>query len=246
MDKLARCRVAVFGIGGVGGYVVEVLARSGVGALDLIDDDRVCLTNVNRQIFALTNTVGKHKVDVAEERIHFINRHCVVTKHQCFFLPANADEFDLTQYDYVVDCVDTVVAKLELIRRCLKLGVPIISSMGAANKLDATQVRVSDITKSYMDPLAKVVRKKLRREGIRHVKVVWSPEEPLEPLDDPEISCRFHCICPAKDMRKCTDRRNIPASNAFVPAAFGIITGGEVVRDLVGDTMRQEVPEQEE
>lgn len=240
IDTLCGSRVAVFGIGGVGGYVVEVLARSGVGELDLIDDDRVCLTNVNRQIYALISTVGKHKVDVAEARIHDINRRCIVHKYQMFYMPANADEIDLSRYDYVVDCIDTVTAKLELIKRCHALGVPIISCMGAANKLDATAFRVTDINKTKMDPLAKVIRKKLRKLHIPHLKVVYSEEEPLKQIDDDTISCRFHCICPNKDMRKCTERRDIPASNAFVPAAAGLIVGGEVVKDLVSraHTMR--------
>lgn len=240
MDTLAGSRVAVFGIGGVGGYVVEVLARSGVGEIDVIDDDRVCLTNVNRQIYALISSVGKHKVDVAEERIHDINPRCIVNKHQTFYLPSNADEIDLGQFDYVVDCIDTVTSKLELIKRCYALHVPIISCMGAANKLDATAFRITDINKTKMDPLAKVIRKKLRKLGIPRLKVVYSEEEPLKEIDDDTISCRFHCICPNKDMRKCTDRRNIPASNAFVPSVAGLITGGEVVKDLIkkAGTMR--------
>ena len=233
MERLAQSRVAIFGIGGVGGYACEVLARSGVGALDIIDDDRVCMTNINRQVYALLSTIGKYKVDVAEARIHDINRHCQVMKYQQFYLPENADTIDLSQFDYVLDCIDTVSAKLELIRRCHELGVPILSCMGAANKLDATAFRVSDITKTEMDPLAKVIRKKLRKLGIPHLKVVWSAEEPLVPYDYEEISCRFHCICPNKDMRKCTERCTIPASNAFVPAAAGLIAGGEVVKDLI-------------
>ena len=242
METLHHARVAVFGVGGVGGYVVEVLARSGVGAIDLIDDDRVCMTNINRQIIALLSTIGKYKVDVAEERIHDINRHCKVKKYQTFYLPDKADEFDFAQYDYVVDCIDTVTAKIDLICRCHRLGVPILSCMGAANKLDATAFRVVDIYKTNMDPLAKVIRKKLRKLGIPALKVVYSEEEPLEPIDQPEISCRLHCICPDKNMRKCTERRTIPASNAFVPAAAGLIAGGEVVKDLINKagTMRIE------
>lgn len=242
IETLSASRVAVFGIGGVGGYVVEVLARSGVGAIDLVDDDRVCLTNVNRQIIALLSTVGKYKVDVAEQRIHDINRRCTVTKHQTFYLPEKAEEFDFSQYDYVVDCIDTVTAKIDLICRCHSLGIPILSCMGAANKLDAAAFRVADIYKTNMDPLAKVIRKKLRKLGIPRLKVVYSEEEPLEPIDQPEISCRFHCICPDKNMRKCTERRTIPASNAFVPAAAGLIAGGEVVKDLLrkAGTLRTE------
>lgn len=233
IDTLAGSRVAVFGVGGVGGYVVEVLARSGVGAIDVIDDDRVCLTNVNRQIIATLQTVGQYKVDAIELRILSINPRCAVRKYQQFYLPENADTIDLSQFDYVVDCIDTVTAKLELIRRCHALSIPLISCMGAANKMDPTAFRVSDISQTRMDPLAKVIRRKLRTLRIPKLKCVWSEEEPLEPIDQPEISCRFHCICPDKDMRKCTERRTIPASNAFVPAAAGLIAGGEVVKDLV-------------
>lgn len=240
INTLAGSRVAVFGVGGVGGYVVEVLARSGVGAIDIIDDDRVCLTNVNRQIIATVKTVGRHKVDVAEERIHDINPRCIVRKYKTFYLPDEADKFDFDHYDYVVDCIDTVTAKLDLIRRCQRMGIPLLVCLGAAYKLDATQFRVTDLFKTINDPLAKVLRKKLRKEGITHQKVVYSPELPLESIDQPEISCRFHCICPNKDMRKCTDRHTIPSSNAWVPATEGIIAGGEVVKDLVNaaHTMR--------
>lgn len=233
IDTLMGSRVAVFGVGGVGGYVVEALVRSGLGEIDLIDDDRVCLTNVNRQVIATLSSVGKHKVDVCEERIHDINRRCIVHKYQMFYLPEFADVIDISKFDYVVDCIDTVKAKLDLIKRCHDLKVPIISCMGAANKMDATAFKVTDINKTQMDPLAKVIRKKLRKMNIKKLKVVYSEEEPLRPIDDPNISCRFHCICPNKDMRKCTDRRDIPASNAFVPAAAGLICGGEVIKDLV-------------
>ena len=233
INTLMGSRIAGLGVGGVGGYVVEALVRSGVGEIDLIDDDRVCLTNVNRQVIATLSTVGKHKVDVCEERIHDINRRCIVHKYQMFYLPEFADVIDISKFDYVVDCIDTVKAKLDLIKRCHDQKVPIISCMGAANKMDATAFKVTDINKTQMDPLAKVIRKKLRKMGIRKLKVVYSEEEPLRPIDDPDISCRFHCICPNKDMRKCTDRRDIPASNAFVPAAAGLICGGEVIKDLI-------------
>ena len=240
IGTLTGSRVAVFGIGGVGGYTVEVLARSGVGQLDVFDDDRVCLTNVNRQIYALLSTVGKYKVDIAEEHIHDINKKCVVNKHQMFYLPQNADTIDLSQFDYVVDCIDTVSAKLELIKRCHQLNIPIISCMGAANKLDATGFKIAENSKTKMDPLAKVIRKKLKKLNIPKLKVVYSEEPPLTPIDDQDISCRFHCICPNKDMRKCTERRTIPASNAWVPAAAGLIIGGEVVKDMINraGTMR--------
>ena len=222
MQRLRQCRVAVFGVGGVGGYAVEVLARSGVGAIDVIDNDRVTITNVNRQIIALTTNIGRLKVDLARERILQINPDCQVTTHAMFYLASNADQLDLSAYDYVVDCIDTVAAKMELIRRCKRLDVPIICSMGAANKLDATALRVADITKTMMDPLAKVLRKRLRREGINHFKCVYSTELPrqVEPAEPEHPG----------------DKRP-PASNAWVPAAAGLILGGEVVKDLTQCTM---------
>lgn len=240
VDTLKGSRVAVFGVGGVGGYVVEVLARSGVGAIDIIDNDTVCITNVNRQLLTTTKNVGKNKVDVAEERIHDINPDCIVRKYQTFYLPETADQFDFSLYDYVVDCIDTVKAKIDLVYRCHEVKTPLLSCMGAAFKLDPTQFRVTDIFKTINDPLAKVIRKKLRKSNIKHLKVVYSPEEPLESIEQPEISCRFHCICPDKDMRKCTDRHTIPSSNAWVPAAAGLIAGGEAVKDLINlaHTMR--------
>ena len=181
--RLPECRVAVFGVGGVGGYVVEVLARSGVGKLDLYDNDVVSESNINRQIIATTSTIGRHKVDVAVERVRDINPACKVQGFKMFYVVANADEVDLSQYDYVVDCIDTVSAKMELVRRCTRLGVPIICSMGAANKLDASAFRVADISETDVDPLARIMRKKLRKEGIEHFKCVFSKEQPREPLE---------------------------------------------------------------
>ena len=236
MERLFRARVAVFGIGGVGGYTVEALARSGVGTLDLIDDDRVCLTNVNRQIFATRKTVGQYKVDVAEARIKEINPDVVVHTYKTFYAPQTADQFDFTQYDYVVDAIDTVTGKLELIQQAQQAGTPIISCMGAGNKLDAAAFQVADIYKTSVCPLARVMRKELRKRGIRHLKVVYSQEQALTPLDDMAISCRSHCICPPGTARKCTQRRQVPGSTAFVPAAAGLILAGEVVRDLSAGT----------
>ncbi len=204
---LSKCRIAVFGIGGVGGYVVEVLARSGIGSLDLIDNDRVSITNCNRQLVAKLSTIGEYKVDVAEKHIHDINPGCMVTKHHLFYTPENADEFDLSHFDYVVDCIDTIAAKVELAKRCYQLKIPHISSMGAANKIDPTRFHVTDISKTIMDPLAKVMRKKLKETGARKLKCVWSDEPP---------------ICKATP----------PASNAYVPAAAGIVIGGAVINDL--------------
>ena len=236
MDRLHSARVAVFGIGGVGGYTVEALARSGVGALDLIDDDRVCLTNLNRQIFATRSTVGQYKVDVAAQRIADIDPKIAVTTYKTFYSPATADQFDFAAYDYVVDAIDTVTGKLELIQQAHDAGTPIISCMGAGNKLDAAAFQVADIYKTSVCPLARVMRKELRKRGIRHLKVVYSQEQALTPLDDMAISCRSHCICPPGTARKCTQRRQVSGTTAFVPAAAGLILAGEVVRDLSAGT----------
>lgn len=232
MDKLKGARVAVFGIGGVGGYTVEALARSGVGAIDIIDDDKVCLTNINRQIIATTKTVGKYKVDVAKERIEDINPDCKVTAFKTFYMPETADQFDFTQYDYVVDAIDTVTGKIALIENAKKAGTPIISSMGAGNKVDPTAFEVTDIYKTSVCPLAKVMRYELKRRGIRKLKVVYSKEKPIPPVDDMDISCRQHCICPPGTERKCTQRRQVPGSTAFVPSVAGLIIAGEVIKDI--------------
>ena len=232
MEKLYGARVAVFGIGGVGGYTVEALARSGIGTLDIIDDDRVCLTNVNRQIFATRKTVGQYKVDVAESRILEINPNAVVNKYKTFYSPQTAEQFDFTQYDYIVDAIDTVTGKLELVQQADRAGVPIISSMGAGNKVDPTAFEVADIYDTSVCPLARVMRRERKKRGIQKLKVVYSKEPPLTPIDDMTISCRTHCICPPGTARKCTQRRQVPGSNAFVPAAVGLIVAGEVVKDL--------------
>ena len=234
IKKLQDSRVIVFGIGGVGGYVVEGLVRAGLGAIDLVDDDKVCLTNVNRQLIATRRTVGKYKVDVTKERILDINPHVSVTVHKCFFLPETADQFDFSQYDYVVDCVDTVTAKVEIIMRAKKAGVPVISCMGAGNKLDPSKLQVADIYKTTMDPLAKVMRHEMRRRRVKKLKVVYSTEKPTRPLEDMSISCRTNCICPPGTARKCTDRRDIPGSSPFVPPAAGLLIASEICRDLTG------------
>lgn len=232
MEKLADARVAVFGIGGVGGYAVEALARSGTGTLDLIDDDRICLTNLNRQIYATRSTVGQYKVDAAKARIHDICPDIKVNTYKCFYMPETADQFDFTQYDYVIDAIDTVTGKIEIIQNAKAAGVPVISAMGAGNKLDPTAFRVADISETKVCPLARVMRYELKKRGIKNVKVVYSEEQPLRPIDDMEISCRKHCICPPGTKRKCTVRRDIPGSNAFVPSAAGLILSGEVIKDL--------------
>lgn len=232
MDRLADAKVAVFGIGGVGGYVVEALARSGVGSFVLVDDDKVCLTNINRQIIATRKTVGKYKVDVMKDRILEINPDADVEIRKCFYLPENAHEFPFEEYSYVVDAVDTVTAKIEIIMRAKAADVPVISCMGAGNKLDASAFQVADIYKTKMCPLAKVMRRELKARGIKKLKVVYSEEKPVRPLEDMSISCRQHCVCPPGTARKCTQRRDIPGSIAFVPSVAGLILAGEVVKDL--------------
>lgn len=238
MEKLNRCRVAVFGIGGVGGYAVEALARSGIGALDLIDDDKVCLTNINRQILATRKTVGKYKVDVAAERIAEINPRCRIQVYKTFYLPETAEQFDFTQYDYVIDAIDTVSGKIQLVLAARSAGTPIISSMGAGNKLDPTAFRVADIYQTSVCPLARVMRRELKKRGVRELKVVYSREQPRRPLEDMSISCRAHCICPPGTKRHCTDRRDIPGSVAFVPSVVGLILAGEVIKDLTATQAR--------
>lgn len=234
MDRLANARVAVFGVGGVGGFTVEALARSGVGTIDLIDDDKVCLTNINRQIIALRSTVGKYKVDVAAERLRDINQNIQVNTYKTFYMPDTAHQFDFSQYDYVVDAIDTITGKLELVMQAHKAGTPIICSMGAGNKLDPAAFRVADIYKTSVDPLARVMRHELRKRGIKKLKVVYSEEPPMRPVDDMASSCRTNCICPPGAARKCTERRDIPGSNAFVPSVVGLIIAGEVIKDLSG------------
>lgn len=240
IDRLAEAKVAVFGIGGVGGYVVEALARSGVGSFVLVDDDKVCLTNLNRQIIATRSTVGKYKTDVMRDRILDINPQAQVEVRQCFYLPENADEFDFSEYSYVVDAVDTVTAKLEIIMRAKQTGTPVISSMGAGNKLDPTKFQVADIYDTTICPLARVMRRELRKRNVKDLKVVFSTEKSIRPLEDMSISCRTNCICPPGAKHKCTERRDIPGSVAFVPSVAGLIIAGEVVKDLAGPLPVQE------
>lgn len=234
MDRLSQSRVAVFGVGGVGGFTVEALARSGVGTIDIIDDDKVCLTNINRQIIATRSSVGRYKVEVMKERILDINPKCQVNAHQCFYSPENTDQFDFSQYDYIVDAIDTVTGKLELIVRATAVNTPIISSMGAGNKLDPTRFEVADIYKTSVCPLAKVMRRELKARGIKKCKVVYSKEPARKPQLDCTNSCKTGCICPPGATRKCTDKRQIPGSTAFVPSVVGLIIAGEVVKDLTG------------
>ncbi len=234
MEHLARCRIAVFGIGGVGGYVCEALVRSGIGAFDLIDNDKVCLTNLNRQIIATRKTIGKYKTDVMKERILDINPDAEVNTYKCFFLPENASDFPFEKYDYVVDAVDTVTAKIELVMQCQKMAIPIISSMGAGNKLEAAGFRVADIYSTHMDPLAKVMRHELKKRGVKKLKVVYSEEKPITPIEDKSVSCDSNPISPSDTERQSTDRRAIPGSTAFVPSVAGLIIAGEVIKDLTG------------
>lgn len=221
MEKLANSRVAVFGIGGVGGHAVEALVRSGVGAVDIVDSDEVAVSNINRQLIAKTTTVGRKKVEVMKEHLLEINPEVKVYAHCCFFLPETKEKFDFSKYDYVIDAVDTVTAKLALVEVCQEANVPIISSMGAGNKLDPTAFEVADIYKTSVCPLAKVMRRELKKRNVKHLKVVYSKEEPLEPKEDETF---------VSDEKR--TRRATPGSVAFVPSVAGLILAGEVVKDL--------------
>ena len=231
MERLACARVAIFGIGGVGGYVVEALARSGIGTLDLIDHDKVCLTNLNRQIIATRKTIGQYKVDVAKERILDINPDAAVNIYKTFYLPENAGQFDFTAYDYIVDAIDTVTGKIALAEQAQAAGTPIISSMGAGNKMDPTAFTVADIYETSVCPLAKVMRRELKKRGIPGLKVVYSKEKPMKPAAGIGDS-----ICedgePEDGGARC---RAVPGSNAFVPSVVGLIIAGEMIKDLLGD-----------
>ena len=232
IDKLKKSKVAIFGIGGVGSFVVEGLVRSGIENFVLVDDDKVCLTNLNRQLIATRKTVGKFKVDVAKERILEINPNAKVETYQEFFMPESSGILDET-VDYIVDCIDTVTAKIELVMRANQMNIPIISCMGTGNKLDPTRFEVTDIYKTSICPLAKVMRKELRARGIKKLKVLYSKEEPIKPDETLECSCKNGCICPPGTKRKCTARNQVPGSIAFVPSVAGLIISGEVVKDLI-------------
>lgn len=251
MKKLKSSKVAIFGVGGVGGYVVEALARSGVGAIDLIDKDTVALSNINRQIIATMDTVGRDKVDVMAERIRSINPDAIVYRHKCFYLPETAEQFDFSLYDYVVDAIDTVTGKIQLILQAGEAGVPIISAMGAGNKLDPSRFEVADIYQTSVDPLARVMRRELKKRGVEKLKVVYSKEKPLQPAKDPtagergrESSTDISAGVPVSEdstgisagvsVNEGSGRRSTPGSLAFVPSVAGLIIAGEVVRDLCG------------
>ena len=233
IEKLNKSKVAIFGIGGVGSFVVEGLARAGVENFILVDDDKICLTNLNIQIIATHKTVGKYKVEVAKERILEINPNANVETYQEFFMPESKEILDKT-VDYIVDSIDTVTAKIELVLRADKLHIPIISSMGTGNKLDPTQFEVTDIFKTSVCPLAKVMRKELRTRGIKQLKVVYSKEEPIKIEEAANSSCKNGCICPPGTKRKCTVRNQVPGSISFVPSVAGLIIAGEVIKDITG------------
>ena len=214
VEKLAEKRVAVFGVGGVGGFVCEGLVRAGIGAIDIVDKDTVALSNINRQLIALHSTVGKNKVDVLEERLKDINKNLIIKKYKCFFLPETSETFDFREYDYVVDAIDTVTGKIELILKAKEAGVPIISAMGAGNKLDPTAFLVSDIYKTSVCPLARVMRRELKKRGVEKLKVVYSKEEPIKPQFE-------------------EGEEVVPGSVSFVPPVVGLIIAGEIVKDLI-------------
>ncbi len=233
LQKLANSKVAIFGIGGVGTFAVEGLVRSGVGKFVLVDDDCVCLTNINRQIHATRKTVGKPKVEVMRDRILEINPKVEVEIYQKFYLPDIANELIHNNYDYIIDAIDTVTGKIDLVMKAKERNIPIISSMGAGNKLDPTRFEVTDIFKTSVCPLAKVMRKELRARGIKSLKVVYSQEEPKKPIESTESSCKVGCICPKGTTRKCTAKNQIPGSISFVPSVVGLIIAGEVIKDLI-------------
>lgn len=219
MKKLKNAHVAVFGVGGVGGYVVEALVRSGIGAIDIFDNDTVSITNINRQIIALTDTIGEYKVDIMKQRALSINPDIVINAYKCFYMPDNADDYDFTKYSYIVDAVDTVTAKIEIIMRAKAADVPVISSMGAGNKLDASQFEVADIYKTSMCPLARTMRYELKKRNVRKLKVVYSKEKPIKPAPDKN--------------QESVGNKAVPGSVAFVPAVAGLIAAGEVINDII-------------
>ncbi len=232
VERLAACRVAVFGLGGVGSYAVEALARGGVGALDLIDDDKVCLTNLNRQLYALHSTLGEYKADVAAARVRDINPACAVRVFRTFYTPETKDKFDFSQYDYVVDAIDTVSGKIGLVEQADAAGVPIICAMGAGNKLDPSAFEAADLFCTSMDPLARVMRRELKKRGIRRLKVVYSKEEPLAPQEE-EDGAEEGGASPLDTARGGPARRASPGSVSFVPPVVGFMLAGEVIRDLI-------------
>jgi tRNA A37 threonylcarbamoyladenosine dehydratase len=233
LDKLKESKVVVLGIGGVGSYTVEALARAGVGKLVLVDDDTVCLTNINRQIIATFKTIGKPKVEVMRDRVLEINPNCQVVIHQTFVTEENIGEIISDDVDYVVDAIDTVSSKIALVVYCKSKNINIICSMGTGNKMDPTAFKIADISKTKICPLARVIRCELRKKGISGLKVLYSEEEPMKPKADEVITCKEGCVCPVGSSKKCAIKRQIPASNSFVPPVAGMIIGGEVIKDLI-------------
>ena len=233
IEKLKKSKVAIFGIGGVGSFVVEGLVRAGVENFVLIDDDKICLTNLNRQIIATRKTIGKYKADVAKERILEINPNANVEVYKEFYMPDSKTNIINKELSYVVDCVDTVTAKIEIIMQAKKENIPVISSMGTGNKLDPTKFEITDIYKTNICPLAKVMRKELRKRNIDSLKVIYSEEEPIKPDDTSSSSCKTNCICPPGTKRKCTIRNQVPGSISFVPSVAGLMIAGEIVKDII-------------
>jgi tRNA A37 threonylcarbamoyladenosine dehydratase len=232
LDKLRNSKVVILGVGGVGSYTVEALARAGVGKLIIVDDDTVCLTNLNRQVHATYNTISKSKVEVMKERIASINKDCIVITHQVFVTAENVSEIISDDVDYVVDAIDTISAKLGVVEYCYKKDIKIMSSMGTGNKLDPTQFKVADVFKTKVCPLAKVMRHELRKRGVEKLKVVYSEEIPIKPNSDDVVTCKTGCVCTG-GTKKCASKRQIPGSISFVPPVAGMIIGGEVVRDIL-------------
>lgn len=233
LEKLKNAKVAIFGIGGVGSFVAEGLVRAGIGNFILVDDDKVCLTNLNRQIIATRKTIGKYKVDVMKERILEINPDAKVETVQEFYMPNSENQIITSDLNYVADCIDTVTAKIELVKNCKELGIPIISAMGTGNKLDPSKLTITDIYKTNTCPLAKVMRKELRKRKIESLKVIYSTEEPIKPDNESEFSCKTNCICPPGTKRKCSARNQVPGSISFVPSVAGLMLAGEVVKDII-------------
>ena len=233
INKLQNAKVAVFGVGGVGSFVVEGLVRAGVGHFVLVDDDKICLTNLNRQIIATRKTIGKYKVDVAKERILEINPNATVETYQEFYMPNSESNILTEDLDYVVDCIDTVTAKIELVMNCKKLNIPIISAMGTGNKLDPSKFEITDIYKTSVCPLAKVMRKELRKRNIERLKVIYSKEELIKINQEANCSCKTNCICPPGTKRKCSIRNQVPGSISFVPSVAGLMIAGEIVREII-------------
>ncbi len=233
VEKLQQAKVAIFGLGGVGSFVIEGLVRAGVQNFILVDDDKICLTNLNRQIIATRKTINQYKVEIAKERILEINPNAIVETHQEFFMPNSPEIYDET-VDYIVDCVDTVTAKIELVMRANQQNIPIISCMGTGNKLDPTKFEVADIYQTSICPLARVMRKELRVRGIEKLKVVYSKEKPIQINNFAESSCKTNCICPRDTKRKCSIRNQVPGSISFIPSVAGLIIAGEIIKDIIG------------